>query len=86
LLGGKCRLEIPGLVESGSTQEITWVRSSPIPKGCPPKIAKVVEVPVPTLEAETPAEMKTGPVTAVEKTGGGKAAGGWVYTPPVLEP
>jgi hypothetical protein len=56
------------------------------PKGMSAKIAKVVEVAVPTVEAETPAEMKTAPVTAVEKTGEEKPLVAEVYTPPAPEP
>jgi hypothetical protein len=56
------------------------------PKGLSAKIAKAAEEPVPTVAAETPAELKTAPVTAVEETGEEKPLVAEAYTPPAPEP
>jgi hypothetical protein len=54
------------------------------PKGLSVKIARTAGAPVPTIEAETQAELRSAPVTTVEKSGEEKPL--VAYTPPAPAP
>ena len=53
------------------------------PKGMSAKIAEVAHVPVPTVTAETPEELKSAPVAVVQPSGEEKQLPKETYTPPV---
>jgi hypothetical protein len=56
------------------------------PKGLSAKIAEVARVPVPSVAAETPAELRTAPLTAVEPSGKEHALPAETYRPAPPKP
>jgi hypothetical protein len=56
------------------------------PKGLSAKIARTAQEPVPTIEAETPEQLKSAPVTVTEKSGEEKPLVAEAYTPPAPAP